>query len=133
MPNRLKSVARCLKSNPDSFFVLGLLAESGYENALSGNASLNEETIGYIRHAIELIEGGKVTDPQPFKGMEAADGVLNLELGWFIRDKSPAEAAALLAKACPAKSPLRTRSAHSLPLAVAILKGPLSQASVEYK
>jgi hypothetical protein len=121
-----------LKSNPDSFFVLGLLAESGYENALSGNPSLNDETIGYIRHAIELIEGGKVTDPQPFKGMEAADGVLNLELGWFIRDKSPAEAAVAFSKAVQTKSPYEHDPLTHYRLAVAILKGPLSQASIEY-
>ena len=121
-----------LKNNPDSFFVLGILAESGYENALSGNASLNEETVGYIRSAIELIKGGKVTDPQPFKGMEAAEGVLNLELGYFIRDKSPAEAAQAFTKAVQAKSPYEHDPLTYYRLAVAILKGPLTQASVEY-
>ncbi len=121
-----------LKNNPDSFFVLGLLAESGYENALSGNASFNEETVGYIRRAIEMIEGGKVTDPQPFKGMEAADGVLNLELGWFIKDKSPAEAVHAFTKAVQAKSPYENDPLTYYRLAVAILKGPLTQTSVEY-
>jgi tetratricopeptide (TPR) repeat protein len=121
-----------LKINPDSFYVLGVLAETGYENALSGNMSLNEETVGYIRRAIELIEGGKVTDPEPFKGMEAADGVLNLELGWFIRDKAPAEAATAFTKAVQAKSPYEHDPLTFYRLAVALLKGPLSQASVEY-
>jgi tetratricopeptide (TPR) repeat protein len=121
-----------LKTNPDNFFVLGVLAESGYENALSGNVSLNEETIGYLRRAIELLEGGKVTDPEPFKGMEAADGVLNLELGWFIKDKSPAEAAISFTKAIQSKSPYENDPLTYYRLAVAILKGPLAQASVEY-
>lgn len=121
-----------LKTNPDDFFVLGVLSETGYENALSGNLSLNDETVGYVRHAIELIEGGKVKDPEPFKGMEAADGVLNLELGWFIKDKSPAEAAVAFTKAVQAKSPYENDPLTYYRLAVAILRGPLAQSSAEY-
>lgn len=67
-----------LAKDPDSFFVLGLLAEAGYQNALAGNASLNDETVGYVRRAIQLVEAGKVSKPEPFKNRETADGFLTL-------------------------------------------------------
>lgn len=61
-----------LKADPENFFMLGVLSEAGYENALAGNASLNEETIDYLRRAIKLVEARKVTKADPFKSLDAA-------------------------------------------------------------
>ena len=66
-----------LKANPENFFLLGVLSEAGYENALAGNASFNDETIDYLRRAIKLVEGGKLTKADPFKNFDAASGFLN--------------------------------------------------------
>ncbi len=88
-----------LKADADDFFVLSTLTEAGYENALAGNATLNEETIGYARRAIKLLEGGKVTRADPFKSIDIARGFLNSTLGWFVKDQAPVEAAAAFLKA----------------------------------
>ena len=64
--------------------MLGILAEAGYDNAVAGNGSLNDETIGYLRRAIELVEAGKVSRTDPFKSVDAASGFLNLALEWFL-------------------------------------------------
>jgi hypothetical protein len=121
-----------LKTEPQSFFVLSILAEAGYENALTGNVTLNEETIEYLRSAIQLVEGGKVSKADPFKSLEAAGGFLNLALGWFLKDKSPVEAAAAFVKAVQPKSPYENDPLTYYRLGVAILKGEFAQLSAEY-
>lgn len=121
-----------LASQPDNFFVLGLLSEAGYENALAGNASLNDETIDYSRRSLQLIEAGKVSKPDPFKNIETGTGFLNNVLGSLLKDKSPVEAAAAFSKAVHTKSPYENDPLTYYRLGVAILKGPLAQLSTEY-
>ena len=121
-----------LRTDPENFFVLGLLAEAGYENALTGNVSLNDETIDYLRRAIQLLEAGKVSKPDPFKNLETARGFLNLALGTFLKDKSPVEAATAFAKAIQPMSPYENDPLTYYRLGVAILKGPFAQLSAEY-
>ena len=121
-----------LKKEPANFFVLSVLAEAGYDNALAGNAGLSDETIGYVRKAIELLEAGNVSKPDPFKSVDAAGGFLNLARGWFLKDKSPVEAAAAFARAVQPKSPYETDPLTHYRLGVAILKGEFAQLSAEY-
>ncbi len=121
-----------LRTDPENFFVLGLLAEAGYENALTGNVSLNDVTIDYLRRAIQLLEAGKVSKPDPFKNLETARGFLNLALGTFLKDKSPVEAATAFAKAIQPMSPYENDPLTYYRLGVAILKGPFAQLSAEY-
>jgi hypothetical protein len=121
-----------LALQPDKFFVLGLLSEAGYENALAGNVSLNDETIDYSRRAIQLIEAGKVSKPEPFKSIETGTGFLNNALGSLLKDKSPAEAVAAFSKAVRTKGPYVSDPLTYYRLGVAILKGPYAQLSAEY-
>jgi hypothetical protein len=121
-----------LKADPSDFFVLATLTEAGYENALAGNVSLNDEATGYARGAIKLLEGGKLTKADPFKSMDIARGYLNSTLGWFIKDQLPFEAAAAFLKAAQSDSPYRTDPAVYHRLGVAILKGEFAQLSAEY-
>lgn len=121
-----------LKNEPENFFVLGVLSEAGYENALSGNATLNDETIDYLRRALKLVEGGKLTKADPFKSIEAGSGFLNFALGWFLKDKAPAEAATAFAKAVRPKSPYENDPLAFYRLGFAILKGDFAQLSAEY-
>ncbi len=121
-----------LKTEPEDFFVLSVLAEAGYENALAGNSSLNDETIDYLRRAIQLLEVGKVSKADPFKSMDAAGGFLNLARGWFVKDKSPVEAATAFERAVQLKSPYENDPLAHYRLGVAILKGEFSQLSAEY-
>ncbi len=121
-----------LKTDPENFFVLGVLSEAGYENALAGNATLNDETIDYLRRAIKLLEGGKITKADPFKSIDAANGFLNLALGWFLKDKAPVEAAAAFAKAVRPKSPYENDPSAYYRLGFTILKGEFAQLSAEY-
>ena len=121
-----------LALQPDNFFVLGLLSEAGYENALAGNVGLNDETIDYSQRAIQLIEAGKVSKPDPFKNVETATGFLNNALGSLLKDKSPVEAAAAFSKAVRTRSPYENDPLTYYRLGVVILKGPYALLSTEY-
>ena len=121
-----------LQKEPENFYVLGVLTEAGYENALAGNATLNAETIGYARKAIQLVDDGKVTKPDPFKSIDLARGFLNSTLGWFLKDQSPVEAAAAFLKAIQSDSPYRNDPLIYHRLGIAILKGEFAQVSAEY-
>jgi Tfp pilus assembly protein PilF len=94
--------------------------------------SLNEETIGYARKAIELLDGNKVTDADPFANLEAGRGFLNLALGWFLRTQSPVEAAAALVKAAKSDSSYKSDPLTYNLLGIAILKGEYAQVSADY-
>jgi hypothetical protein len=119
-----------LKVDADDFFALAILSEAGYENA--GNATLNEETIGYTRRAIKLLEGGKLTKADPFINMEIAKGFLNSTLGYFVKDQAPAEAAAAFLKAVQSDSIYRNDPAIYHRMGVAIIKGEFTPLSAEY-
>lgn len=121
-----------LKTQPEDFFVLGVLGEAGYENALAGNASLNDETVDYVRRAIQLVEAGKVSQADPFKNLDVARGFLNLAQGWFLKDKAPAEAASAFRKSVQSDSPFQKNPLTYYRLGVAILKGEFAQLSAEY-
>jgi hypothetical protein len=121
-----------LKADPNDFFVLATLTEAGYEHALAGDASLNDETTGYARRAIKLLEAGKLAKADPFKSMDIARGYLNFTLGWFIKDQAPVEAAAAFLKAAQSDSPYRSDPAVYHRMGVAILKGEFAQLSAEY-
>jgi hypothetical protein len=121
-----------LKTDADDFFVLATLTEAGYENALAGNAGLNEETVGYARRAITLLESGKITKPDPFKNMDMARGFLNSTLGWFVKDQAPVEAAAAFLKAAQSDSPYHSDPSIYHRMGGAIIKGEFTQLSAEY-
>jgi hypothetical protein len=121
-----------LKKQPEDFYVLGTLAEAGYENAVAGNASLNAETVGYAKKAIQLLDDGKVSKGDPFKTVEVARGFLNFALGNLLRDQSPVEAAAAFRKAVQADSPYKTDASAYHRMGIAILKGEFAQLSTEY-
>lgn len=121
-----------LKSDPEDFFVLATLTEAGYENAMAGDVTLNDETIGYARRAIKLLEGGKLSKADPFKSMDIARGFLNFSLGWFVKEQLPVEAAAAFLKAAQSDSPYRNDPAVYHRMGVAILRGEFAQLSTEY-
>ena len=121
-----------LQKQPEDFYVLGTLAEAGYENAVAGNASLNAETIGYAKRAVQLLDDGKVSKGDPFKSVEVARGFLNFALGYFLRDQSPVEAAADFRKAVQTDSPYKTDASAYHRMGIAILKGEFAQLSAEY-
>jgi hypothetical protein len=121
-----------LKNDPENFYVLAMLGKAGYENALAGDPKLNIDTIDYLRHAIQIVESGKLAKPDPFKDAEAAKGFLNFTLGWFLREQFPVEAAAAFRKAAQTDGPYRTNSEVYYRMGVAILKGELAELSTEY-
>jgi hypothetical protein len=121
-----------LKDQPENFFVLGVLSEAGYENALAGNASLNDETVDYLRRAIKLLDTGKLSKADPFKSTDIARGFLNLALGWFLKDKAPVEAASAFRKSVSSEGPYQKNPLTYYRLGLAILKGEFAQISAEY-
>ncbi|PYS57657.1 MAG: hypothetical protein DMF76_21630 [Acidobacteria bacterium] len=121
-----------LKSDPENFFALGIMAEAGYDSALTGNGSLNVETIDYAKRAIRLIEDNKVSKADPFKSMDIARGFLNFALGWFLKDEDPVAAAVAFTKAVQTDSPYRTDPAAYHRLGISILRGEFTQFSALY-
>lgn len=121
-----------LKADPNDFFVLATLTEAGYDNAQAGDLTLNDETIGYARRAIKLLEGGKLGKADPFKSMDIARGFLNFTLGWFVKEQLPVEAAAAFMKAAQSDSRYRSDPAVYHRMGVAILRGEFAQLSTEY-
>ncbi|MCA1578833.1 MAG: hypothetical protein LC794_15890 [Acidobacteria bacterium] len=121
-----------LKKDAENFYALGTLAQVGYAQAQAGDASLNEETIDYLRRAVALTEAEKFSNADPFASVADARGFLNFALGWFLRAQAPVDAAAALVRAV--KSDTRHKDdplTYNL-LGIAILKGEYAQVSTEY-
>lgn len=121
-----------LQRHPESFFVLGILAEIGFGNSKAGDANANAETIDYARRAIKVLDAGKVTKPDPFKTIDVARGFLNVVVGSLLKDQSPVEAAQAFRNAVKSDSPYRSDALIYHRLGVAILKGEFAQLSAEY-
>ena len=121
-----------VKADPEYFFALAIMTEAGYDNSLTGNASLNAETADHARQAIQLLEAGKVSKADPFKSLEVARGFLNYALGSMVKDEKPGEAAAAFLKAVKSDSPYHTDPLAYHRLGIAIYKGELVQLSSDY-
>jgi len=121
-----------LKKEPQNFYVLATLTQAGYDNAQSGDASLNEETIGYAKAAIAMAEGEKLEHADPFANVEDAQGYLNFTLGWFLRPQSPVEAAEAFTKAAKSGSTYKEHPLTYNLLGASILKGEYAQVAAEY-
>lgn len=121
-----------LKKEPQNFYVLATLTQAGYDNAQTGDTSLNEETIGYAKAAVALTESGNLSYADPFANVDEARGFLNLALGWFLRASSPVEAAAALTVAAKSASKFKDDPLTYNLLGIAILKGEYAQVAAEY-
>ena len=121
-----------LKKEPDNFYVLATLTQAGYDNAQTGDASLNEETVGYAKAALAIVDGGKLSQADPFASVDDARGFLNFALGWFLRTQSPVEAADALTQAAKFASKYKDDPLTYNLLGIAILKGEYAQVAAEY-
>lgn len=121
-----------LQKEPQNFYVLAILAEAGFDNSQTGDASLNAETLDYTKRALELLAADNLKTTDPFATKEVARGVLNFILGWYLRPQSPIEAAAALTIAAQAESPYKTDPLTYNLLGAAILKGEYAKVSAEY-
>ena len=121
-----------VKADPGNFLALSLMVEAGYDNAVAGKTGFVIEAAEDAREAIKLLEGGKVSKPEPFKSMGVAHGFLNFALGWLVKEEKPVEAAAAFEKAVKADSPYRTDPSVYHRLGVSILKGEFAQLSSQY-
>ena len=121
-----------LKKDPENFYVLATLTQAGYDNAQTGDASLNEESIGYAKAALAIADKDGLSRTDPFATIEDARGFLNFALGWFLRTQSPAEAAAAFTKAAKSGSKYKDDPLIYNLLGIAILKGEYAQLAAEY-
>ena len=121
-----------LTADPDNFYVLSVLSEAGYDESRSGKTALDDESAGYTKRAIEVLEGGKVTKTDPFSNAETARGFLNFALGWFVRTKDPVEAAAAFRTAASTESSYKTNAITYNLLGNTLLKGEYTKLSTEY-
>lgn len=131
-PKTLEIGRALVQKQPDNFYVLSVMVQAGYETSITGNASLNSETLGYAKRAIQLLNDGKVTKADPFKNVDFARGFLNFTVGHLLKDQSPVEAADAFLKAVQSDSPYRTEPLAYHRLGAAILKGEVAQLSAEY-
>jgi tetratricopeptide (TPR) repeat protein len=121
-----------VKADPDDFNALSLLVEAAHDSAVAGKTGFTAEATDYARRAIKLLEGGKISKPDPFKSVDVARGFLNFALGNFVKDENPVEAAAAYEKAVKSDSPYHLDPAAYHRLGVSILKGEFAQLSNEY-
>ena len=121
-----------LKKEPENFYVLATLTQAGYENSQTGDAALTEESIGYTKNAIAIVDSGKLSQFDPFASVEDARGFLNFALGWFLRTQSPVEAAEALTKAAKSGSKYKDDPLTYNLLGITILKGEYAQVAAEY-
>ncbi len=121
-----------LKKEPENFFVLATLVEAGYDNAQTGDTSLNEETIDHANAALALLEAGKVSSFTPFATVEDARGFLNFAYGWFVRAESPVKAAEAFTEAAKSGSRFKDDPLTYNLLGIAILKGEYAQVAADY-
>jgi hypothetical protein len=121
-----------LKKDAENFYTLAVLTQAGYDNAQSGDVSLNEETVGYAKSAIAIADKGNLSRTDPFANIEDARGFLNFALGWFLRTQSPVEAADAFTKAAKSASRYKDDPLVYNLLGVAILKGEYAQVAADY-
>jgi hypothetical protein len=121
-----------LKKDAENFYVLATLAQVGYAQAQAGDASLNEETMDYLRRAVVLAESEKFSNADPFANVADARGFLNFALGWFLRAQAPVDAAAALVRAVKSGTRYKDDPLTYNLLGIAILKGEYAQVSTEY-
>jgi hypothetical protein len=121
-----------LQHDPENFFVVSVLTQAGIDNAQAGNASLNDATLAYAKKAIQLLETGKVTKPDPFIDLHVARGYLYSAVGALTKDNAPAQAAQAYRKAAQTESFYRNDPLIYHRLGIAILKGEFAQLSQEY-
>jgi len=121
-----------LQTEPDNFYVLALLSEAAYDESRLGRNNFDDEGADYTRRAISLLESDKVSKMDPFTTKETARGFFNFALGWFLRTKSPSDAAAALVVAATSDSPYKTNAITYNLLGNTIIKGDYRKLSAEY-
>ena len=121
-----------LQKYPDNFYVLSTLTEVAYDESRLGKPTYDDEAIDYARRAIGLVEGDKLTNPDPFSSKQVGRNFLNFALGWFLRTKSPSGAAAALLVAAKTEGPYKTNAITYNLLGNTILKGEYAKLSAEY-
>ena len=121
-----------LTKDPEHYFVLGQIAQAGYELARAGDVSRNKQTIELARHALKLLDAGTVTKADPFKDVNTAKGFLHFVVGWMLRTDAPAQAAAELRKAVETESPFKADPGVYSLLGALIIKGEYEPKAAAY-
>jgi hypothetical protein len=125
-------LGKLILTDGENFPVTVRLVQAGLLNAQTGNSSLNQDSIGFAKKALELVDSGKVTDPAPFKNLDDARGFLNFTQGWMLQEKSPAEAVPLLKKAAEAGGLYKTEPTTFVALGTSILGAEYEPLQKEY-
>ena len=120
-----------IEKDPENFYVLAVLTQVGFDNSQTGNTSLNDETAGYARRALDLLEADKPAKFDPFASKETGRGFLNFALGWFLRTQAPTEAASALVVAARSEGPYKSNALTYNLLGNALLKD-YAKSSAEY-
>jgi hypothetical protein len=120
-----------LNLEPGNFSIMGSMIRGAYLNSYSGNQSLNSEATALARKALPLLDSGNLAKPDPFTSIDDARGFLNFALGWFLKDKSPVEAADGFLKAAQFGSTKSDPSTYFF-LGTAIMNGEYERLSTEY-
>ena len=121
-----------LNLEPENFSIMGSMIRAAYLNSYGGNQSLNTEATVLARKALPLLDSESLTKPDPFTSNDDARGFLNFALGWFLKGKSPVEAADAFTKAAQFGSTKSDPSTYFF-LATAIMDGDYERLSNQYR
>jgi hypothetical protein len=120
-----------LNLEPENFLIMGSMIRGAYLNSYGGNQSLNSDATALAKKAIPLLESGNLAKPDPFTSNDDARGFLNFALGWFLKDKSPVEAAEAFTKAAQFGTTKNDPSTYFF-LGSTIMSGEYERLSTEY-
>ena len=122
-----------LAADPNYIRAYILLGNIGYLASVSGNTSLNAESTGYAKKAIELLEGGKTPDDwKPYTGKDDALAWLNYSIGQTLKT-SPSEALPFLLKAVRYEGLFKHNPLAYISIEQAYENGPYAKQSEDYK
>jgi hypothetical protein len=123
-----------IADEPDQLDSLLALGNAGYLAAAARNANFDKEAIAYSRHAVQLIDSGKVPDNwQPYKGKDEALAYLYSTIGVLQLKPAPAEALDPLIKSSQFDSELKKLPSTYYYLAQAYQAGPYARLSADYQ
>ncbi len=113
-------------AEPDNSAVYIIMGLAGL-----GDAALLNESSGYAKKAIVMLEAGK--PPAPLTTKDQALGYLNYAIGKSLLKSSPAEAIPYLLKTARLESEVKKNPQLYIEIAGAYGEGPIAKQSEEYK
>lgn len=122
-----------LASDPDNFRVGLMVAQTGLNRVQEGDASVGTDALNLTKHALEVLDAGKVTDFTPFKTKDEARSFLNYVTGALLfKASSLTEAATAFQKVVRTEGLYKNDPLGYFVIAASIAKNEYEPLSKEY-